>query len=152
MWYLLYSLTGAKHELKGPVGDIRPENVFINFDGQVKIGTLLSYPNEKSNYKKAIDNEVTLLAPEDVAQLQLGATDNDVNTQSEIFSIGLTIIAAGILENPSSIYNLQHFTFNEAVATELIKKWKSSKHYSEVFRGIVANLVQFKPENRLTAE
>jgi hypothetical protein len=80
LWYLLYSLTGAKHELKGPVGDIRPENVFINFDGQVKIGTLQSYPNEKSNYKKAIDNEVTLLAPEDVAQLQLGATENDVNT------------------------------------------------------------------------
>jgi hypothetical protein len=51
-------LVGATHEVSGTskrVGDIRPENVFINFDGQVKIGSLYSYPNENKNYKKSID-------------------------------------------------------------------------------------------------
>lgn len=71
---------GAKIEsqdLSQRVGDIRPENVFINYDGLVKVGSLLSYPNEHSNYKKAIDLEPTLLAPEDVEKLALGATSND---------------------------------------------------------------------------
>jgi len=76
---LLYTLVGAKNEsndLSQRVGDIRPENVFINYDGQVKVGSLFSYPNEATNYKKAIDLEPTLLAPEDVEKLALGATDN----------------------------------------------------------------------------
>lgn len=61
------------------VGDIRPENVFINFEGQTKIGSLYSFPNEQTNYKKSINQENTLLAPEDVAKLQLGAIDNEEN-------------------------------------------------------------------------
>jgi serine/threonine protein kinase len=93
-----------------------------------------------------------LLAPEDLAKLELGATDNEENEHSEVFSIGLTVIAAGILENPSPIYNLKNFTFDKAYAADLIKKWKTSKHYSEVFRSIVANLVEFNPEDRLTAD
>ncbi len=79
MWYLLYSLTGAVNEVSSiskRVGDIRPENVFINYDGQAKIGSIYSFPNEHTNYTKAIHQEPTLLAPEDVAKLQLGATDN----------------------------------------------------------------------------
>jgi hypothetical protein len=81
----LYSLVGATHEvseISNRVGDIRPENVFINFDGQVKAGSLYSYPNENTNYKKSIDQEVTLLAPEDVEKLQLGASDNQENKWS----------------------------------------------------------------------
>jgi hypothetical protein len=100
LWYLLYSLLGAKkesEELLQRVGDIRPENVFINYDGVVKVGSLLSYPNEHDNYKKAIDLEPTLLAPEDVDKLALGASSNEENHNSELFSIGLTVLAAGIL-------------------------------------------------------
>ena len=95
---------------------------------------------------------MTLLAPEDMAKLQLGASDNEENNLSEIFSIGLTVIAAGILENPSGIYDLKTFTFNQGAATDLINRWKNSKHYSEIFRSIVSNLVQFHQEERLSAE
>ena len=56
--------------------------MLINFDGQVKVGSLYSYPNEHSNYQKTIEQQVTLLAPEDLAKLQLGATDNEENVQS----------------------------------------------------------------------
>jgi len=78
----LVGATQEVSEISNKVGDIRPENVFINFDGQVKVGSLYSYPNENTNYKKSIDQEVTLLAPEDVAKLQLGASDNQENKWS----------------------------------------------------------------------
>ncbi len=61
----------------------------------------------------------------------------------------MTIIAAGILENPSKIYDFKTFAFDKGYASDIINKWKNAKHYSEVFRGLVANLVQFNPENRL---
>lgn len=57
--------------------------------------------------------------------LRQGATDNEDNVQSEIFSIGLTVIAAGILESPESVYNLKNFTFDKAAADDLIGRWKS---------------------------
>lgn len=64
----------------------------------------------------------------------------------------MTVIAAGILENPSSIYDLKSFNFNQAAANALINQWKSSTHYSEIFRSIIGNLVQFNPDNRLSAD
>jgi serine/threonine protein kinase len=34
------------------VGDIRPENIFINEDGQVKVANQLTWPLEQDNYEK----------------------------------------------------------------------------------------------------
>ncbi len=62
----------------------------------------------------------------------------------------MTVIAAGVLENPHGLYDLKAFTFNEGAAADLINRWKNSKHYSEIFRSIVSNLVQLNPENRLS--
>jgi len=42
----------------------------------------------------------------------------------------LTVIAAGILENPSGIYDLKTFAFDNAQATEFINKWRTNKTYS----------------------
>jgi len=42
----------------------------------------------------------------------------------------LTVIAAGILENPSGIYDLKTFTFNIDQANEFINKWRTNKTYS----------------------
>lgn len=52
------------------LGDIKPENVFINSDEKIKVGCLLSFPYEKSNYAKFTDklkpSHNILLAPEDL--------------------------------------------------------------------------------------
>jgi serine/threonine protein kinase len=62
------------------------------------------------------------------------------------------VIAAGVLENPQGLYDLKTFTFNQGAAMDLINRWRNSKHYSEIFRSIVSNLVQLNPENRLSSE
>jgi DNA-binding helix-hairpin-helix protein with protein kinase domain len=53
---LIYTFAdvGSKfHNRGGKVGDIRPENVFINEDGQLKVATKHSWPQEMDNYQKA---------------------------------------------------------------------------------------------------
>ena len=48
LWYLLLILAGAQQEMRrktnGKVGDIRPENVFLNADGEAKTSCVLSWP------------------------------------------------------------------------------------------------------------
>ena len=61
------------HDKKQKVGDIRPENVFVNDDGQLKLSTVHSWPRETTNYDKYFyDHEPTLLAPEELNDIQVG--------------------------------------------------------------------------------
>ena len=54
------------------VGDIRPENIFVNDDGQLKVATQHSWPNEVSSYERYnFYHEPTLLAPEEMNDVQL---------------------------------------------------------------------------------
>lgn len=73
MWYVLYALAAAKQDLKGrtpKLGDIKPENIFVNDDGKVKIANIYSWPNETPSFIRAIDQDKLsyngLLAPEDM--------------------------------------------------------------------------------------
>lgn len=77
MWVLLYSLLSCAeifHVRKLKIGDIRPENVFMNEEGMIKVASQYSFPNESVNYEKTLMNRevVTYLAPEEVKDLQLG--------------------------------------------------------------------------------
>ena len=50
------------HEEGRKSGDIRPDNIFINEDGQVKLATYFSWPGEQSNYSKTFyEKEITYL-------------------------------------------------------------------------------------------
>lgn len=43
------------------VGDIRPHNIFINDQGEIKVSNVRSWPKEQTNYQKAIEKENTYL-------------------------------------------------------------------------------------------
>ena len=67
MWYLIYTILSAAsvyHQQGVKTGDIRPDNIFINEDGQVKIASIDSWPSEQSNYAKSFyEKEITYLSP-----------------------------------------------------------------------------------------
>lgn len=79
MWFLLFALAGAQHEayeFSEKLGDIRPENVFINDNGHIKVQCLHSHPLAKDNFRKSFEQEVTYLAPEDLEKLKQGLAEN----------------------------------------------------------------------------
>jgi hypothetical protein len=45
--------------------------------------------------------------------LAKNAIDNKSNPKSEVFSIGATVISAGILDDLSQAYNYKNYAFNE---------------------------------------
>ena len=65
LWYLLYTLVSTArdfHNKNLKVGDIRPDNIFINEDGQIKMGTQFSWPGEQLNFTKTLyEKEKTYL-------------------------------------------------------------------------------------------
>lgn len=137
LWYVLYALTAAKRDIGGrtkKLGDIKPENVFVNEDGKVKVASQFSWPDEHPSFVRALDLEKIayngLLAPEDLGELQRGALENDANGQSEIFAIGATVISAGILGNFSSVYNYKTKTFNTQAFRDLRRAWAENERYS----------------------
>jgi len=53
LWYLLHCLVSSAKDfskLEMKVGDIRPNNIFINEDGQIKVANVLSWPDERTNF------------------------------------------------------------------------------------------------------
>jgi len=68
LWYLLYSLVCSAQDFKkldSKIGDVRPYNIFINEEGQIKIANLYSWPYERTNFDRtAYEKTLTYVAPE----------------------------------------------------------------------------------------
>lgn len=96
------------------LGDVRPHNVFLNAQGDFKVTCQLSWPRESTNFSKAFDNERTYLAPEDMARLEMGSNEDASGWASEMFSIGLTVLSAAMLEDFLRLYNLKNYRFDTA--------------------------------------
>lgn len=115
LWFALYSLTAALVDIrrngKTPkLGDINPQNVFVNDEGHIRVANIYSWPHERFSYWKVLENdkhENTLLAPEDMNNWQTNHLDNDNNHQSELFAIGATIISAALLSDFKSVYDFK---------------------------------------------
>ena len=58
------------------IGDIRPHNIFVNEDGQIKISCLNSWPREKTGFQKAYEHNDAYLSPEELNKLELGGSDD----------------------------------------------------------------------------
>ena len=60
MWYLLYNIVRAGHKfekVKKKVGDVSPNNILINDDGQIKVLSTVSLPNELNNFQKLVEDK-----------------------------------------------------------------------------------------------
>ena len=72
IWFLLYSMVRARNQaiqINQSLVDIRPSNIFLNEDGRIKVSCSISWPLEISNIQKAMDKEVTYIAPEDLERI-----------------------------------------------------------------------------------
>lgn len=158
---MLYTTVSAakdfqKNKLK--LGDVRPQNIFINEDGQVKLANIYSWPNEDNNYMKTVlSNETTYLgtrfayaAPEEVQELQNGKHENTCDPNlAEAFSIGLTIIDAGLLSESNHLYNIKSQKFDADKAREHFRDWSNS-YYSDFLKRTVLSLCELDPKLRAT--
>lgn len=70
----------------------------------------------------------------------MGSNEDAAGWASEMFSIGLTVLSAAMLEDFLKLYNLKSYRFDSNEATILLNEWKSNTVYSEIFTAVVSNL------------
>jgi serine/threonine protein kinase len=110
LWYLVYSVISAGeafHSAGLKIGDVRPQNVFISPEGQVRVATQVSWPNEQTNYLKTVfEKETTYLSPEELKDIGFGKLDEPADyALNEAFSVGLTCLDAATLTDSSKLYD-----------------------------------------------
>lgn len=146
-------LISAHQEIKRKtgdrLGDVRPHNVFLNSQAEMKVANVYSWPRESTNFNKTFDNEKTYLAPEDMVRLEMGTNEDTSGYTSEMFSIGFTILSAAMLEDFLRLYNIKSYKFDTVEASNLLNEWRSNTVYSEIFTAVISNLCEFQPEKRL---
>ena len=156
MWYLIYTLAdvGRKfHSDGGKVGDIRPENIFINEDGQLKVASRCSWPLEFDNYQKAFyHKEKTYLAPEELVDLEIGRDKTLANFDTaESFSTGLTVLDAALLQSSENMYKKNN-EFDFSILEGQKENLKNDGYYGDLLKCTIFTLLASKPEDRITLE
>ncbi len=152
IWFLLFSLIEGRKQAAAVgerLGDIRPDNIFLNEDGNIKVSNSLSWPLEVTNLQKAFDKTVTYLAPEDLTRIAKGETFDGPSSTAEAFSIGLSILSAGNLAKYDSLYDLTANELSFNGLNEALSLFAHNNTYSEVLRGVVLLLLSLNPEKRL---
>jgi hypothetical protein len=84
-----------------------------------------------------------------MVRIEMGTMEDSSNFSSEVFSIGLTVLSAAMLEDFLKLYDIKAHKFNAEEATILLNEWKSNTVYSEIFTALVSNLCSFQPLKRL---
>jgi serine/threonine protein kinase len=133
LWYLLHCLVSSARDfskLEIKVGDIRPSNIFINEDGQIKVANVLSWPDESTNFEKtAFEKMPTYLSPEEADLIAEGKHDNLTNkVLSESFSIGITLLEAGLLWDVSQLYSPR---FDRQKLAKKLEEWNQLQFVGE---------------------
>ena len=156
LYYLLYALSASKDNADRfgePLGDVRPESIFVSNDEKIKIGSIHTFPNEQTGFEKLINKGSpdyhVYLAPEDIRAASQGRLDNRDNDKSDTFAIGTTVMGAGLLQDMSPIYDYPSRKFNYDKHRDITNRWLETQHYSELFKSIVLNMSHPEPEKRM---
>jgi serine/threonine protein kinase len=134
LWYLLFSMSKAQrqnHPNDYIIGDIRPSNIFLNEEGSVKIANRDTWPYYKNKLEKALSNQPTYLAPEELRSIADNGNDfGKFEQQGEAFAIGLTLLSLVNLADYEGLYNLHKMTFDQAAFNEALTQASLNQNYS----------------------
>lgn len=98
--------------------------------------------------KTVLSNETTYLAPEELKEIVTSKHDSGCNPNlAESFSIGLTIIDAGLLGDSSRLYNMKSQKFDLDAAKQQFTEWEESP-YSDFLKKTVMSMCELDPRLR----
>lgn len=69
-----------------------------------------------------------------------------------MFSIGLTVLSAAMLEDFEHLYDIKNYNFNQQQLNRKLDEFKVSGKYSDILKGAIANICEVNPDRRVSAE
>ena len=142
----LSSLESQNH----PHGDIRPLNIFVTQDYVYKLSDpSLNVQRPNALVQTVMGNAQCYLSPE----LLSAAEKKDMqpaidHNKSDVYSLGLTLLAAATLTKSEDLYDYDECQFNENLFEERLQQVRDS--YSKFTTELIASMLSKDPENRPT--
>ena len=128
--------TGLTH------GDVKPSNVFIDLESQVKLVDFGLSTSERDNVERTLTmfyGSVGFMSPE--------CADRNPHQQSDVYSVGLLLawMLTGVMPRRTSINPRRHKARRKALVTLLQKH-----EVSEPIRDLIHQCTEYKPADRPT--
>ncbi|KAL4434696.1 hypothetical protein ABPG74_017116 [Tetrahymena malaccensis] len=144
LWYLLDSLIQAccyfeKNKIYH--GDIRPTNILLTPEGQVKIADHGILHADHSNYYKMLSRrEKCYLSPILVRSLGVGEFKpfHD-HWKSDVYSLGMTLLEAASLCPPLCAYDFENYQISHPILEELLNQCRAK--YSDFFVNVIRDML-----------
>ncbi|KRX00069.1 Protein kinase-like domain [Pseudocohnilembus persalinus] len=149
IWYLLDSLVSACYFMqKNGIyhGDIRPVNVYLNNQGQTKLGDHSLLNQYKNGYAKSFMGiDYTYLSPELLQQMKLKQNEsNNSYFKSDVYALGITILEAMTLISGQTIYDWDNMQIKQQQIQDFLNR--ASARYSQDLLSIISQMLQKEKE------
>ena len=152
MTHLFYNILGAGKKLQemGKThGDISPFSIFHTNEGKFK---LAPYPDEhmtplKIQQEKSIKGEPLYVSSQMLFAAKKRKTKADLDPyKSDIFSLGLVLLEAGLLKNVSNIYTGS--TINETVLNQYVSEFQGQYCDNPLLFSSLQRMLELKEDDR----
>lgn len=153
MWYMANSLINACAYLESNNvyhGDIRPLNVFMNEEGKIFLADHFFINPMIDNWGKALSSSKDVyLDPAQLSELKNGQDSPFYDVfKADAFSMGMTLLYAGILENPIRAYSWKGYEIDQGMIDGYLQKF--GEIYSPQLTALVASMLEFNEIKRPT--
>ena len=130
-------------------GDIRPDAIFLNEQGKVKLNHNWLLSANKNAYKEALEGDKeTYLSPEIFHELGHSTPEplSHSYVKNDVFSLGLTLVHISTLESQKNCYDYSSYEIDYNVISEHMNRMLEL--YSKSSATKIKTLLEFYPEKR----
>lgn len=153
VWFILDSIVSVcsfleQHKIYH--GDLRPINIMLNANGQVKLFDNQLLNQEKNGYVKALSHgENTYLSPQQLTALSRRELHPGISaSKSDSFTLGMTMLEICSLYTSRSCYDFQNFKVNWVVVEQLFQTCRT--RYSVFLMNLIQEMLNEDENQRIS--
>ncbi|CAD8145953.1 unnamed protein product [Paramecium octaurelia] len=148
IWKIIFQVVDCAEYLQShfkTIGNINPKSIYVLNDG-IKIFEVNHIFNIESSYEQALKNQIAILSPEQIEQLQRDILIPSVNGfKSDVYAFGIVLLCLTTLSNYTKFYTPNQ----ELDKNQIFQSMQQIKmQYSELLSGLIQKMLLENPSER----
>ncbi|CAD8076314.1 unnamed protein product [Paramecium sonneborni] len=148
IWNIIFQVVDCAEYMQShykTIGNINPQSIYALNDG-VKLFEVNNIFNIESSYEQALKNQIAILSPEQIEQLQRNIPIPSVNGfKSDVFAFGIVLLCLTTLSSFTKFYTSDQ-ELNKNQIYQALQQTKAQ--YSELLFGLLQKMLLENPSER----
>ncbi|CAD8145063.1 unnamed protein product [Paramecium pentaurelia] len=148
IWNIIFQVVDCAEYLQShykTIGNINPKSIYVLNDG-LKIFEVNHIFNVESSYEQALKNQIAILSPEQIEQLQRDIPIPSVNGfKSDVYAFGIVLLCLTTLNNYTKFYTPNQELDKNQIYLNL---QQIKMQYSELLYGLIQKMLLENPQER----